>query len=208
MGNVNKRWLAEHRQDAFVKKARAAGYRSRSALKLLEVDRRDRVLVPGSIVVDLGAAPGGWSQVAAERIGPRGAVFALDVAPIRDLPGVTVIQGDAREPAVLQCLTETLGDRGADCVLSDMSPNISGLSAADQPRSLFLAELALRFAQVILTPRGTFLVKVFQGAGYDAFLSDMRRSFEKVAARKPKASRARSREVYLLGKVRASSVTG
>jgi 23S rRNA (uridine2552-2'-O)-methyltransferase len=205
---VNQRWLAEHRDDVFVKRAKEAGYRSRSALKLLEIERRDRLLVPGSVVVDLGAAPGGWSQVAAQRVAPHGKVVALDLLPIEDLPGVTVIQGDVREPAVMEALVATIGDPGAHYVLSDMSPNISGLSAIDQPRALHLAELALALAKRILIPHGAFLVKVFQGSGYDAFLSEMRRSFAKVFSRKPKASRPRSREVYLLGKSRVGSVSG
>ena len=200
MAKVNQRWLAEHRDDVFVKRAKEAGYRSRAALKLLEIDRRERLLVPGSVVVDIGAAPGGWSQVAAQRVGPRGRVIALDLLPIKGLPGVTVIRGDLRDRPTMQALLATVGDGGADCVLSDMSPNISGLSAIDQPRALCLAELALELAERVLTPRGAFLVKVFQGSGYDGFLSEMRRSFAKVVTRKPKASRPSSREVYLLGK--------
>lgn len=196
----SKRWLAEHHGDFYVQQARRAGYRSRAAYKLLEIDRRDRLFRRGIVVVDLGAAPGGWSQVAAQRVGPDGRVIALDRLPITPLPGVEVLQGDMEDAQVIERLEEKLAGREVDLVISDMAPNISGVEAIDQPRSICLAELAVDFACKVLRPGGDTVVKVFQGAGFDPFVRTLRRHFHKVVIRKPSASRGRSREVYLLGR--------
>lgn len=196
---TSKAWMKEHVNDFFVKQAKKEGYRSRAAYKLIEIAERDRLLAPGMIVVDLGAAPGGWSQVAAEKLGGRGRVIALDLLEMAALPGVTFIQGDFREPLVLAELKKNLGNRAPDLVISDMSPNISGISVVDQARGMHLAELALEFSADQLNSGGNFLVKVFQGAGFEEFLRTMRASFSRVITRKPEASRARSSEIYLLG---------
>ena len=194
------RWLREHFTDEYVRRAREAGYRSRAVYKLLEIQEKDRLLRPGMTVVDLGAAPGGWSQLAAGLVGARGAVIALDVLPMEPLPGVTLLQGDFREAAVLDELLKTLLGRPVDLVISDMAPNTSGIKAVDQPRGMYLAELAFDFAQRCLRPGGDFLVKVFQGEGFDPFLKNLRAAFGAVAPRKPKASRARSAEQYVLAR--------
>ncbi|MEW6167852.1 MAG: 23S rRNA (uridine(2552)-2'-O)-methyltransferase RlmE [Pseudomonadota bacterium] len=194
------RWLAEHETDRYVQEARRLGLRSRAAFKLLEIQERDRILKPGQIVVDLGAAPGGWSQVARPLLGSRGQLFALDILPIEPLPGVDILRGDFREDAVLHQLETRVGDQMVDVVLSDMAPNISGVDVADQAASIQLCELALEFAKAHLKPRGTLLVKAFQGEGFDGFLAAVREAFESVAIRKPKASRQRSSEVYLLAR--------
>jgi 23S rRNA (uridine2552-2'-O)-methyltransferase len=183
-----------------VKAARQRGYRSRAAFKLLEVDDRDRLLAHGSVVVDLGAAPGGWSQVAAERVGDAGQVIALDLLPLAPLAGVQVLQGDFREERALEALESALGGRAVDVVLSDMSPNLSGVKVADQARSMYLAELALEFARRHLVRGGCLLVKVFHGAGLEALRREMRDSFSRLEVRKPDASRSRSAETYLLGR--------
>jgi 23S rRNA (uridine2552-2'-O)-methyltransferase len=196
----SERWLREHFGDEFVRQAQALGLRSRAAFKLLEIDKRDRLLRQGLTVVDLGAAPGGWSQVVADRVGPRGRVVALDLLPIEPLPGVTVLQGDFTEQAVLDRLLVSLEGRPVDLVLSDMAPNMSGMKAVDQPRAALLAELALDCAGQVLRPGGDLLLKMFQGEGFDPLLADLRKAFDKVVVRKPKASRARSREVYLLAR--------
>lgn len=196
----SRRWLQEHFDDEYVRRAQQLGYRSRAVFKLLEIDARDRLLRPGLVVVDLGAAPGGWSQVAARAVGDQGAVYALDILPMDALAGVECLCGDFRDPQVLDELQRRLAGRRVDLVLSDMAPNISGVDAVDQPRSMHLAELALEFAREMLGTRGVFLVKVFQGAGFDDFVREMRASFATVQIRKPKASRSRSREVYLLGR--------
>lgn len=196
--NSSRRWLERHFNDAYVKRAQKEGYRSRAAYKLLEIQARDRLLRPGQAVVDLGAAPGGWSQVAQRIVGPKGKVIALDILPMEPVPGVDFIQGDFREDAPLQALQAALNGRAVDLVLSDMAPNITGVNAVDQPRSIYLCELALQFAREALRPGGGFLVKVFQGEGFDPFLHDLRGTFGRVVTRKPKASRPRSREVYLL----------
>ena len=196
---TSKAWMKEHVNDFFVKQAKKEGYRSRAAYKLIEIAERDRLLVPGMIVVDLGAAPGGWSQVAAEKLGGRGSVIALDLLEMAALPGVTFIQGDFREPLVLAELKKNLGNRAPDLVISDMSPNISGISVVDKARGMHLAELALEFSSDQLNSGGNFLVKVFQGAGFEEFLRTMRASFSRVITRKPEASRGRSSEIYLLG---------
>jgi len=196
---TSKAWMKEHVNDFFVKQAKKEGYRSRAAYKLIEIAERDRLLEPGMIVVDLGAAPGGWSQVAAEKLGGRGKVIALDLLEMAPLPGVTFIQGDFREPLVLAELKKNLGNRAPDLVISDMSPNISGISVVDKARGMHLAELALEFSADQLNYGGNFLVKVFQGAGFEEFLRTMRASFSRVITRKPEASRGRSSEIYLLG---------
>lgn len=196
----SRRWLAEHEADHYVHEARRLGYRSRAVFKLKELNEKDRLLKPGQIVVDLGAAPGGWSQFARPLLGAKGRLFALDILPMEPLPGVEFIQGDFREQAVLEELEARVGAQAVDLVLSDMAPNISGIDAADQAGSIHLCELALDFARAHLKPRGGFLTKAFQGEGFDAYLKLLRGAFESVTIRKPKASRPRSREVYLLAR--------
>ncbi|MHB8551282.1 MAG: 23S rRNA (uridine(2552)-2'-O)-methyltransferase RlmE [Acidiferrobacterales bacterium] len=196
----SKAWLAEHFSDPFVKRAQQEGFRSRAVYKLEEIDRRDHLLRPGAVLVDLGAAPGGWSQYAVRRVGAAGRVVALDILPMDPLAGVDTLQGDFTEKAVLDRLLGCLQERPVDLVISDMAPNISGISSADQARAMYLAELAMDFADQVLHPGGGFLVKVFQGSGYTALLQGMRARFEQVLARKPRASRARSREIYLVAK--------
>ncbi len=178
--------------------AQRQGYRSRAAFKLLELDEKDHLLKPGMTVVDLGAAPGSWSQVAAQRVGAQGRVFALDLLEMAPLPGVTFLQGDFREEAVLETLEKALAGRRADLVLSDLSPNISGVTSADQARSVHLVELAAAFAAQWLTPGGKLLAKAFQGEGFEALVQQMRQQFKTLQISKPKASRDRSPEVYLL----------
>ncbi len=194
------RWLVEHRADTYVQEARRLGYRSRATFKLIEIQGKDRILKPGQIVVDLGAAPGGWSQWARPQLGSKGQLFALDILPMDPLPQVDFIQGDFREEAVLQQLEARLGEQKVDLVLSDMAPNISGIDSADQAGCLHLGELALDFAKAHLKPKGTFLAKMFQGEGFDSYLRSLREVFESVTIRKPKASRPRSKEVYLLAR--------
>lgn len=199
-------WMQEHVSDPFVKRARKEGYRSRAAFKLLEILQRDRLVKPGMLVVDLGAAPGGWAQVVAPLLGPLGRLVALDVLPVEPIPGVEVVRGDFREEATLRALERALGGREADLVLSDMAPNISGVSATDQARSAHLVELAFDFALAHLKPGGSLLVKAFQGSGMDELRGRMRQAFDSVRARKPKASRDRSSEFYLLARgLRASA---
>lgn len=193
---TSKQWMMEHVTDPYVQRAQKEGYRSRAAYKLLEIAERDHLLTPGTVVVDLGATPGGWSQVAAAK-GCK--VIALDLLPMQPLAGVAFIQGDFREDAVLAELEARLGGRPVDLVISDMAPNISGISVADQARAMHLAELALDFASNHLKPGGAFLVKAFQGAGFEDFMRQMRGRFARVVVRKPKASRDRSSEQYLLG---------
>ncbi len=197
---TSKQWMREHVNDVFVQRAKSEGYRSRAAYKLLEIAARDKVLKPGMVVVDLGAAPGGWSQVARAQVGARGLVVALDVLEMAPLPGVKFLQGDFREDAVVDALGAALAGRKVDLVLSDMSPNISGVSVSDQARAMHLAELALEFSAQHLKPGGNLLVKVFQGSGFQEFLRAMRARFSDVVTRKPAASRGRSNELYLLGK--------
>jgi 23S rRNA (uridine2552-2'-O)-methyltransferase len=191
--------MKEHFDDAYVQRSWADGYRSRASYKLIEIDDKDRLLKPGATVIDLGAAPGGWSQVAADRVGIEGVVIASDILEMDALAGVNFIQGDFTEDAVLESILATLGKRPVDLVISDMAPNMSGMNAIDQPAGMYLVELALDLARQTLKPGGSFLVKIFQGEGFDAYLKDMRTSFNKVVTRKPDASRTRSREVYLLG---------
>ena len=190
--------MQRHLNDEYVKRARREGYRSRAAYKLLEIQERDRIIRPGQVVVDLGAAPGGWSQIAARLAGSRGEVFAMDILEMDPLPGVTFLQGDFREEAVLKRLLELLQGREVDLVISDMAPNVSGVNAVDQPRSMYLCELALDFARQVLKPGGSFVTKVFQGEGFDDYIRDIRGSFQRLVTRKPKASRPKSREVYLV----------
>lgn len=201
MGRVRgKGWMQEHVADAYVKRARAEGMRSRASYKLEQIADRDRLFAPGLLVVDLGAAPGGWSQIAAQRIAPAGRVIALDVLDMPALPGVIFIRGDFRDAEAVAALERALAGRKADLVLSDMAPNLTGIAATDQARALALAELAREFAMNHLKPQGNFLVKVFQGAGFDEYVKALRRQFRTVAVRKPEASRSRSREVYVLAK--------
>ncbi|MGQ4878191.1 23S rRNA (uridine(2552)-2'-O)-methyltransferase RlmE [Billgrantia sp. LNSP4103-1] len=191
-------WLKEHFDDRFVQQSWQDGYRSRASYKLLALDDKDRLFKPGMSVIDLGAAPGGWSQVAADRVGPEGMVIASDILEMDGLAGVEFIQGDFTEDTVLEAILSALAGRPVDLVMSDMAPNMSGMSAIDQPQAMYLVELALDLARQTLRPGGRFLAKVFQGEGFDAYLKELRGSFTKVATRKPEASRARSREVYLL----------
>jgi 23S rRNA (uridine2552-2'-O)-methyltransferase len=195
-------WMREHVNDPFVKRAKQQGFRSRAAFKLLEVLERDRLVRPAMHVVDLGAAPGGWSQVVAPLLGPAGSVIAVDLLEMQPLPGVTFIQGDFREEAVLGQLVRALENDGVDLVLSDMAPNISGVASADQARAEHLVELAFEFALEHLKPGGAMLVKAFHGAGMDALRRRISGSFESVVVRKPKASRDRSSEFYLLARGR------
>ena len=191
-------WLAEHFSDEFVKRARKEGYRGRAVYKLQEIDTRDRLLRPGMTVVDLGAAPGAWSQYVRERLGHNGRVIALDILPMEALPGVEILEGDFTEEATLKALLDALGDRPVDLVISDMAPNISGVGVADQARVMVLAELALDFAGLVLKPGGGFLVKIFQGRGFSELYKVIKGNFTRVVSRKPKASRARSAESYIL----------
>ncbi len=194
----SRRWLNEHFSDPYVREAQRRGLRSRAVFKLEAIDQKDQLLAAGQCVVDLGAAPGGWSEYAAARVGSAGRVIAIDLLEMAPLPGVTFIQEDFSSDAGLVALDAALDGRAVDLVLSDMAPNLSGQKAVDQPRSMLLAELALDFCADRLKPGGALLVKVFQGQGFDALLSEMRRQFDRVASRKPQASRDRSREVYLL----------
>lgn len=196
---TSKQWMREHINDPYVQMAQKDGYRSRAAYKLLEIDERDHLLKAGMVVVDLGATPGGWSQVAANKIGDKGKVIALDLLPLAPLARVEFILGDFREDNVLAQLEEKLEGKQIGLVISDMAPNISGIDSADQARSIHLAELALEFAAQHLKPGGAFVVKVFQGSGFEEYVKLMRTHFKKVVSRKPKASRDRSSEVYMLG---------
>lgn len=197
---TSKAWMAAHVNDSFVQQARQAGYRSRAAYKLLEIDARDRLFVPGMTVVDLGSNPGSWSQVALSAVGQKGRVIALDILPMQPIPGIVFIQGDFRENKVLTELEQTLAGKKVDMVISDMSPNLTGIHVSDQARSAYLAELALEFCDAHLNPGKSFLVKVFQGSGFESFRQLMQASFDKVVTVKPKASRDRSKEIYLLGR--------
>jgi 23S rRNA (uridine2552-2'-O)-methyltransferase len=194
----SRRWLDRQFQDPYVKQAQAKGYRSRAAFKLLEIQEKDRILTKGKRVVDLGAAPGSWSQIASTLVGPGGLVVALDLLAIDPIPGVVLLQGDFREQPALDALRSVLGEEALDVVLSDMAPNTSGITAVDQPRAMYLAELALDFAEQTLKPGGVLVVKCFQGAGFDELLRNLRARFARVASRKPQASRRESREVYLV----------
>ena len=194
----SRAWLKEHRDDPYVQRAQREGYRSRACYKLLEIQQKDRIIKPGMSVLDLGSAPGGWSQVAVELVGHRGRVIASDILPMDSLAGVEFIQGDFTEDAVFAAILDSVADDTVDAVISDMAPNMSGMNAVDQPRSMYLVELALDLARRVLAPGGSFVAKVFQGEGFDDLLRDTRTSFDKVLTRKPGASRPRSREVYLV----------
>ncbi len=196
---TSKAWMQEHVNDPYVKLAQKDGYRARAAYKLIEIDDKDRLIKPGMVIVDLGSTPGSWSQVAIQRLKGNGRVIALDLLPMVGIPGVEFIQGDFREDAILDQLEEILGGKPIDLVISDMAPNISGISSVDQPNAVYLTELAVDFSLKWLKPEGNFLVKVFIGSGFEEIVQIMRDSFEKVVTRKPKASRDRSTEVYLLG---------
>lgn len=195
-----QKWLDEHFSDEYVIKAQQMGLRSRAVFKLEEIDKKDRLLRPNQVVVDLGAAPGGWSEYAYKKVLPKGRVIALDLLDIEPIEGVDFIKGDFSDDEVFNQLQLLLGDKPIDVVLSDIAPNMSGTKAIDQPRSMYLAELALDFAKNALDRKGVFLIKLFQGEGFDAYVADARKHFAQVMVRKPKASRARSREVYLLAK--------
>jgi len=196
----SKAWLKEHREDPYVQQAQREGYRSRACYKLLELQERDRLIKPGMTVLDLGSAPGGWSQVAVALVGHSGRVIASDILPMDTLAGVEFIEGDFTSDEVFRQILDAIGDTPVDLVISDMAPNMSGMSAVDQPRSIYLVELALDMALQVLAPGGVFVSKVFQGEGFDELFRGARDSFAKVLTRKPKASRPRSREVYLVAK--------
>ena len=193
-------WLQEHVNDPYVKQAQKDGYRSRASYKLLQLNERDRLIRPGMLIVDLGAAPGGWSQVAGRLVGDRGKVIATDILPMDPVKNVDFCQGDFTDEAVLERILALLEGRKADLVLCDIAPNITGIDVADQASSMYLVELALDMARRALKPRGDFVAKVFQGAGSEAYLKELRASFEKLMIRKPAASRPRSREVYAVAK--------
>ena len=195
---TSKQWLKEHFDDVYVRRAQEEGYRSRASFKLLEIQEQDRLIKRGMTVVDLGAAPGGWSQVAANLVGDKGPVIASDILPIDSLPDVEFLQGDFTEQAVLDSLIKLLKDERADLVISDMAPNMSGMRDIDIPQVMYLAELALDLTRTVLKPEGRFLVKVFHGEGYEELQKQLKSSFTSLKVRKPKASRARSSEIYLL----------
>jgi len=192
------RWLREHFNDPYVRRAREQGARSRAIFKLEEIDQRERLLHPGAVVLDLGAAPGAWSQYARRRVGRGGRVIASDILPMAPLAGVEFLQGDVREEPVLAALTQQVGSSGVDVLLSDMAPNLSGMAEIDAPRAMYLAELALELSAAVLKPGGTALIKVLQGAGFQELVALARRRFDRVKFLKPQASRSRSRETYLL----------
>ena len=194
----SRRWMHEHLNDEYVKKAQKEGYRSRAVYKLLEIIDKNQILTKGDRVLDLGAAPGGWSQVAAKIVGKTGQIIANDILPIEEIPGVDFLQGDFTEMSVYESLLSLTKDQKINAVLSDMAPNLSGQPSVDQPKSIYLAELALDIAIKTLAPNGLFLVKVFQGDGFDTYVQIARQTFKKVVIKKPRASRARSKEVYLL----------
>jgi len=195
----SSRWLQEHFDDPYVLQAQKDGWRSRAIYKLKEIDEKDHVLRPGMLVIDLGAAPGGWSQYAASKIGSKGEVLALDILPVEAYAGVKYLQGDFTQDTVFEALIELIDQREVDLVMSDMAPNFSGNKAIDIPRSMHLVELTLDLANRVLKPGGNVLIKIFQGEGYESLLSQMRQGYNKVVTRKPQASRARSNEIYLIG---------
>jgi 23S rRNA (uridine2552-2'-O)-methyltransferase len=198
----SRRWLDRHVSDPYVQRAQREGYRSRAAYKLLELQDKDQLMRRGMRVVDLGAAPGGWSQVAAQLVGRQGRVVALDLLPMEPIDGAELLQGDFREDAVFARLEELLGGDAVDLVLSDMAPNVSGMKAVDQPRMMYLVELAADFAERVLKPGGNLVVKAFQGEGFDAIIKTLRTDYQRVVTRKPAASRNESKEVYLVAKGR------
>ncbi|MFS1703335.1 23S rRNA (uridine(2552)-2'-O)-methyltransferase RlmE [Aestuariibacter sp. GS-14] len=197
---TSKKWMDEHVNDIYVKKAQIDGYRSRASYKLIEINEKDNLFRTGSVVMDLGSAPGGWSQIVAPIVGDSGRVIASDILPMAGIVGVDFIQGDFTDEAVYDQILQTLGDERVDTVVSDMAPNMSGVNTVDQYASMYLVELALDMARNVLKPGGSFCAKVFQGVGYDEYVKDVRSSFDKVMVRKPAASRPRSREVYLVAK--------
>jgi len=197
---TSKQWMDEHVNDPYVKKAKIDGYRSRASYKIIEINEKDKIIRPGNIVMDLGSAPGGWSQVVAKLVGDSGRVIASDILPMDGILGVSFIQGDFTEAAVYDQILSMLNDDKVDVVVSDMSPNLSGVNTTDQYSSIYLVELALDMARNVLKPGGSFCAKVFQGVGYEEYAKEVRKSFDKVIVRKPAASRARSREVYIVGK--------
>lgn len=197
---TSNRWMEEHVNDPYVKRAQIDGYRARAAYKLIELNEKDKLIRSGSLVVDLGSAPGSWSQIAGRIVGVKGRVVASDILPMDSLENVDFIQGDFTEEIVFNQIMNLLGDNKADVVISDMSPNISGVDAVDQASSMYLVELALDMARQVLKPKGDYVAKVFHGEGYDDYVKEVRKSFEKVVIRKPDASRPRSREVYVVGK--------
>ena len=196
----SKQWLRRHVNDPYVQRSKKEGYRSRSAYKLTEIDERDKLLKPGMLVVDLGAAPGGWSQVAAKRVGAKGTVVAIDLLEVEPIAGVTILQADFASAGGLAAVEKSIQGRPVDVVLSDMAPNMSGIAVSDQARSLELAEIARDFAQLHLQAEGVLVVKVFQGAGYDEYLRSLRSAFQKVVVRKPASSRGESAEQYLVAR--------
>ena len=199
----SNQWLNEHFSDQFVKQSKEDGYRSRASYKLLEIQKKDRLIKPGMCVLDLGAAPGGWSQVAAELVGDNGVVFASDILPTDTIAGVEFVQGDFTEQSVFDELLSMMGEyghSGVDLVISDMAPNLSGMTDIDQPKAMYLVELALDMSDSVLKSGGGFVAKVFQGEGFDQYLKEVRARFKSVSTRKPEASRARSRECYLVAK--------
>jgi 23S rRNA (uridine2552-2'-O)-methyltransferase len=196
----SRRWLQEHFADEYVKKAQREGYRSRAVYKLEEIQLKDRLIRPGMTIVDLGAAPGSWSQYATRLLDGRGRIIATDILPMDSLPDVEFIQGDFRDETVFAALLAAIGDQPVDLVMSDIAPNISGVEAVDQPSSMYLAELAVDLAGRVLAPGGDLLFKAFQGEGFDQLIKDLRSRFTKLVIRKPKASRPRSREVYVLAR--------
>ena len=196
---TSKAWMQEHLNDEFVKRAQKEGYRARAAYKLIEIDDKDKLIKPGMTIVDLGSTPGSWSQVAVQRLKGQGRVIALDILDMAPIAGVEFIQGDFRETSILKVLEDKIRNIPVDLVIADMAPNISGVKDVDQAGAAYLTELALEFSQQWLKPHGNFLVKVFIGSGFDDIVKVMRTQFDKVVTRKPKASRDRSSEVYLLG---------
>ena len=197
---TSKAWLKEHFDDSYVKLAKEKGYRSRASFKLLDIQEKDHLFKKGMTVVDLGAAPGGWSQIAAELVGDNGRVVASDILPMDSLAGVEFVQGDFTEESVLNEILTVMDGELADLVISDMAPNMSGMNSIDQPAAMYLVELALEMAKDVLKPKGNFVAKVFQGEGFDQYLLDVRANFDRVVTRKPDSSRARSREVYIIGR--------
>jgi len=204
----SKNWLKEHFDDEYVRRSQQDDYRSRAIYKLIEIDEKDRLIKPGMTIIDLGAAPGGWSEYCVKKLENTGTIVALDILPMEPIDGVTIIEGDFREDAVFEELLEVMANAGkasgrkdgdkADLVISDMAPNITGMGSVDMPRAYYLCELALDLARQVLKPGGSFLVKLFQGEGFDVYTKDLKTSFSRVVMRKPKASRASSREVYAL----------
>jgi 23S rRNA (uridine2552-2'-O)-methyltransferase len=197
---TSQKWIDEHVNDPYVKKAKADGYRSRSSYKIIEINDKDKLVRPGSIAMDLGSAPGGWSQILAPLVGDKGRVISSDILPMDGLAGVTFIQGDFTEAEVYDKILMALNNDKVDVVVSDMAPNLSGVNTTDQYASIYLVELALDMARNVLKPGGSFCAKVFQGVGYEEYVKDVRTSFDKVIVRKPAASRPRSREVYIVAK--------